>query len=93
MTSEYGSIPDFAQILIDDEQEGIFWIRPAKGDQEGSNKFDKPSPKTRSIHIGNLFREFEWTSLKETARFEMTWDKNAGAGRVDTSRRLDQEKT
>lgn len=92
LVNEYGKIPEYGQILVDDEQEGIFWVRAAEADQEGTNKFDKPSPKTRSLHIGNLLRELQWT-LKDTARFELTWDKKVGGARVDTSKRLDQDKT
>jgi hypothetical protein len=92
LVNEYGKIPEYGQILVDDDQEGIFWVRPADANQEGTNKFDKPSPQTRSLHIGNLLREFQW-SLKDTARFGLTWDKKVGGVRVDTSKRLDQERT
>jgi hypothetical protein len=92
LVNEYGKTPDYGQILVDDEQEGIFWVRPAEADQEGTNKFDSPSPNTRSLHIGNLLRVLGW-ALKDTARFELSWDKKVGGGRVDTSKRLDQDKT
>ena len=47
MINEYGKIPEYGQILVDDEQKGIFWVRPADANQEGTNKFDKPSPQHR----------------------------------------------
>ena len=89
MSNEFGKLPEYGQILIDDEQEGVFWVRAAEGDQEGSNRFDSPSQRTRSLHIGNLLRAFQW-KLTETARFRATWDEQVRGVRVDTSERLDR---
>jgi hypothetical protein len=88
MINKFGKPLEYGQILIDDEKEGIFWLRAAEGDQEGVNRFDTPSQRTRSLHIGNLLREFQW-KLTETVRFRATWDDEVRGLRVDTSERLD----
>jgi hypothetical protein len=92
LTGKLGKQPEYAQILVDDDQLGVFWIKPSEKEVEGTKKFHAASENTRSLHIGILLQEFEW-KLKETSRFELTWDDEVGAAKVDTSKRLDKQKS
>jgi hypothetical protein len=91
LTSQFGSEPEYLQILVDDDMKGIFWIRPCEKEVPGSKKLDSPSPGTRSLHISMLLKEFKW-STKDTARFEIVWDESVQAARIDTNKRLDTPK-
>ena len=91
LTTHYGSEPEYLQILVDDDEKGIFWIKPVEKEVPGAKKLDSPSPGTRSLHISVLLTEFNWL-LKDTARFEVVWDENVQAGRIDTNKRIDTPK-
>ena len=91
LSEKYGSEPEYLQILVDDDQKGIFWVKPCEKTDAGGKKLDSPSPGTRSVHISVLLKEFEW-SIKDTSRFEVIWDANLQAGRIDTNQRLDTPK-
>lgn len=91
LTEKFGVEPEHLQILVDDDFKGIFWIKPCEKEVQGSKKLDSPSPGTRSLHISLLLNEFNW-SIKDTSRFEVIWDTNLEAGRIDTTQRLDSPK-
>ena len=91
LSRQYGKKVEYAQILVDDEQKGIFWVKPAEKDTYDCKSLDSPSANTRSLTIGVLLTEFNW-ALKETSRYKIEWDDELRAGKVDTSQRLDPEK-
>lgn len=88
---QFGSEPEYLQVLVDDDVKGVFWLKPCEKEVPGSKKLDSPSPGTRSLHISVLLTEFNWL-LKDTARFEVVWDENVQAGRIDTNKRIDTPK-
>ena len=91
LSRKYGKKVEYAQILVDDEQKGIFWVKPAEKDAYDCKSLDSPSPNTRSLSISVLLTEFNW-ALKETSRYKIEWDDEIEAGKIDTSQRLDPEK-
>lgn len=90
LTSKYGSEFEYFQILVDDEEKGIFWLKPCEKESPGSKKLDSPSPGTRTCHVSMLLREFNW-SIKDTARFEVEWDDQVEAGKIDTRQNLESK--
>jgi hypothetical protein len=91
LSRKYGKKVEYAQILVDDEQGAIFWIKPTEKDEYDCKSLDSPSPNTRSLTVGALLTEFNW-SLQETSRYRVEWDDELKAGKIDTSQRLDPEK-
>jgi hypothetical protein len=83
LSSKYGSEFEYFQILVDDDEKGVFYIKPCEKEGPGSKKLDSPSPGTRTCHVSMLLKEFNW-SIKDTARFEVEWDEKVQAGKVDT---------
>jgi hypothetical protein len=90
LSRKYGKKVEYAQILVDDEQKGIFWVKPTEKDAYDCKSLDSPSPNTRSLTISALLTEFNW-SLQETSRYRVEWDDELKAGKIDTSQRLDPE--
>ncbi|MGO8880448.1 MAG: hypothetical protein ACLQMS_13175 [Desulfomonilaceae bacterium] len=91
LSRKYGKKVEYAQILVDDEQKGVFWVKPTERESYDCKRLDSPSANTRSLSISVLLTEFNW-SLQETSRYKIEWDEDLKAGKVDTSRRLDPEK-
>jgi hypothetical protein len=91
LSGKYGKKVEYAQILVDDEQELIFWIKPTEKDAYDCKRLDSPSPNTRSLSISVLLTEFNW-ALNETSRYKIQWDDEIKGGKVDTTQRLDPEK-
>lgn len=83
LSSKYGSKFEYFQILVDDDEKGIFWIKPCEKESPGSKKLDSPSTGTRTCHVSMLLKEFNW-SRKDTARFQIEWDEQLQAGKIDT---------
>lgn len=93
LVKEYGAESQYAQILLDDAEEntGIFWIKLCDGKSPGSRKLDASSRSTRTCNITGLIESLNWSNT-ETTRFEMEWDQELKAGRIDTNRPLGSEK-
>jgi len=70
--------PEFLQILVDDDEKNVFWVRPSEIDVIGSRRVDSPSPGTRSLHASSLVAEFN-LNFEKTTRFEVEWDATIGA--------------
>lgn len=87
---EYGAESQYAQILIDDEHSGIFWIKLCDGTSIGCKRLDSSSTSTRTCSISNLIEVLNWTTT-ETARFKMIWDDQIEAGKIDTNKPLNFE--
>lgn len=91
LMEEYGKDSQYAQILFDDEDNaGIFWIKLSDGTSIGSRKLDLPSKHTRTCSIGNLIEVLNWTNTN-TTKFELIWDDQIDAGKVDTNKPLNFE--
>ena len=89
LVMEYGKDSQYVQILFDDEDNtGTFLIKLCDATSVGSRKLDVPSKGTRTCSISNLIEVLKWTTT-ETTRFEMTYDNQFKAGKVDTNKPLD----
>ena len=91
LNREYGEESQYVQILFDDEDNtGIFWIKLCDSTSRGCRKLDTPSKATRTCSISNLIQVLNWTNTN-TTRFEMIWDDQIEAGKVDTNKPLNFE--
>jgi hypothetical protein len=92
LVKEYGSESAYIQILVDDTEEnkGICWIKLCDGKSMGGRKLDASSKSTRTCNITTLIESLNWTKL-ETTRFEMLWDQELEAGKIDTKKPLGSE--
>lgn len=92
LLKEYGTESPYAQILWDDAEanKGIFWIRLCNAESPGSRKLDVSSKTTRTCSISSLLQVLNLNST-ETTRFEMTYDKQLKALKVDTGNPLRTE--
>jgi len=81
LKEHYLGEPNFAQVLIDDEDHGVFYLRLCDPDAVGSKKLDRPSASTRTLNISLLITELG-LNLKETTRFPLTWNDKIGAAQV-----------
>lgn len=91
LVKENGTESHYAQILYDDTQaEVIFWIKLCDAKSLGGRKLDSCSKSTRTCNIASLMQVLNWTTT-ETARFEMTYDKQLKAGKVDPRKPLRTE--
>jgi hypothetical protein len=91
LCKKYGKEVQWAQLLLDDDVPGVFWVRPSPPEGDDCKKLDKPSPNTRSISISVLLNELNW-SIKETTRYDFEYDENLKSGRVDTNKKTDSDK-
>lgn len=80
---------DYLQILLDDDNPNVFWLRLSEAESTGAKKMDRPSASTRSVNISLLLNELK-LNLKETKRFPLIWDAKIEAGKVTLD--LDKEK-
>ncbi len=92
LVKEYGAESAYIQILVDDTEEnkGICWIKLCDGKSPGSRKLDSSSKSTRTCNVTTLIESLNWTKL-ETTRFEMQWDQELEAGKIDTKKPLGSE--
>lgn len=91
LCKKYGKEVQWAQLLLDDDVPGVFWVKPTTSEADDSKRLDKPSPNTRSLTISALLTELNW-SIKETTRYDFSWDENLKSGRVDTNKKTDGDK-
>jgi hypothetical protein len=77
-----GSV-EFVKILVDDEVNGVFWVKPCFVSDEDSRRMDFPSKRTRSVGISGLITGFK---LKDFDSFKVksVWDDAVNALFVDT---------
>ncbi len=91
LAKEYRVESQYVQILFDDEDNaGIFFIKLCDETSLGCRKLDSPSTRTRTCSISNLIEVLNW-SHAGTTRFEMTYDNQFEAGKVNTNKPLDFE--
>jgi hypothetical protein len=91
LVKEHGTESEYAQILWDDtEAQGIFWIVLCNPESPGSRKLDISSKTTRTCNITSLRPVLNWNTT-ETTRFEMTYDKQLKAGKINTGKPLGLE--
>ena len=92
LVKENGAESAYIQILVDDTEEnkGICWIKLCDGKSPGSRKIDKSSKSTMTCNITTLIESLDWTKL-ETSRFEMQWDQELEAGKINTRKPLGSE--
>ena len=79
---KHGKESEFIQILLDDDRPKVFWIRLCIPEAVGAKKMDRPSPGTRSCNIAVLLNELH-LKFEKTARFNLTWDEEVKAGKID----------
>jgi hypothetical protein len=85
ISKKFGSEVQYMQILLDDDSPGVFYLKPCLESDDSAKKLDKPSPGTRSLQISLLLKELGWTK-EETTRYEILWDSDVQAGKVDTTK-------
>jgi len=92
LVKEYGSESSYIQILLDDsdENKGLCWIKLCDGKSPGSRKLDASSRSTRTCNITGLIESLK-LSNDGTTRFEMEWDRELMAGKVDANRPIGSE--
>lgn len=73
---------EYLQILLDDENPDLCWLRLCESDAAGARKMDRPSASTRSVNISLLMREIN-LNLEKTRRFPIFWDSEVDAAKVD----------
>lgn len=78
---------DSVQVLVNDEQPGIFWIKPCQKTDEGSRVLGATSKNTRSLGIRSLLKYFNWDS-KDRIRVLSIWDMEVMALRVDLNQKI-----
>jgi hypothetical protein len=81
LKEHYKGEASHAQVLIDDDDHGVFYLRLCDPDAVGSKKLDRPSASTRTLNISLLITELG-LNLKETTRFPLTWNDKIGAAQV-----------
>ena len=91
LCKKYGKKVDWAQLLIDDDVQGVFWVKPTPPEADHCKRLDSPSKNTRSLSITILLNSLKW-SIKETTRYNFLWDDEQKAGRVDTNQKIDGDK-
>ena len=92
LLQEHGKESHHVQILWDDADvnKEIFWIKLSNPESPGSRKLDTASKCTRTCNISSLLQVINFNAT-ETTRFEMTYDKQLKAGRVNTGKPLTLE--
>ena len=88
LREHYKKETDYLQILLDDDNPNVFWLRLSEAESTGAKKMDRPSASTRSVNISLLLTELK-LNLEKTMRFNLVWDKEVGAGKVTLE--LDKE--
>ncbi len=91
LCKKYGGKVEWAQLLLDDDIPGVFWVKPTTSEADDCKRLDKPSPNTRSISISVLLNELSW-SINTTSRYDFVWDDELQSGRVDTNKKTDGDK-
>ena len=81
LKEHYLGEPSYAQVLIDDADHSVFYLRLCDPDAVGSKKLDKPSVSNRTLNISSLITELG-LNLEETTRFPLTWNDKIGAAQV-----------
>ena len=89
LKEHYKGEADYAQVLVDDEDHSVFYLRLCDPDAVGSKKLDKPSVSNRTLNISSLITELD-LKLEQTTRFPLTWNDKIGAAQVKLE--LDKEK-
>jgi hypothetical protein len=91
LLKDHGTESQYVQILYDyADPKGIFWIKMCNPELPGSRKLDTTSKSTRTCNISSLLQVLNLNST-ETTRFEMTYDKQLKAGKVNTGKPLGLE--
>lgn len=92
LVEQYESESQYAQILLDDSKEnkGVFWVKLCDGKSPGSRKLDSSSKSTRTCNIRGLIESLNLSNT-ETSRFEMQWDQELEAGKINTQKPLGSE--
>lgn len=88
LTTIGGDPLEFIQIMTDDEQPDLVWIKPCSPESPGSRKLDHPSASTRTCHIRTLLQEIDW-KIPETVRFRISLNSELQAGEIDLRNRLE----
>lgn len=81
LKEHYEGEADYAQVLVDDEDHSVFYLRLCDAEAVGSKKLDKPSVSNRTLNISSLITELG-LNLEETTRFPLVWENKVGAGKV-----------
>jgi hypothetical protein len=89
LKEHYEGEASYAQVLIDDDDHGVFYLRLCDPDAVGSKKLDKPSASNRTLNISSLITEIG-LNLEETTRFPLMWIDGIGAAQVTLE--IDKEK-
>jgi hypothetical protein len=89
LRDHYPGDTNHVELLVDDDNPSMFWIRLTDQEAPGSRKMDRPSKSTCSINISLLIREMD-LKLEETKRFPLTWDNSIPGARVDL--KIEKEK-
>jgi hypothetical protein len=85
LCKKYGKEVEWAQLLLDDDVPGVFWVKPTPKEANDCKVLDSPSKNTRSLSISALLNELNW-GIKETTRYDFLWDDGLQSGRVDTNK-------
>lgn len=73
---------NYCQVLIDDDDHSVFYLKLCDSEAIGSKKLDRPSASTRSLNISLLITEMG-LKLETTQRFPLIWNNNVEAARVN----------
>ena len=89
LQKHYEGETNFLQVLLDDDDPNMFWLRLCDPEAPGSKKMDRPSASTRSVNIALLISEMG-LNLDGTKRFPIIFDDEVQATRVNLE--LENEK-